>query len=96
MESLPLVLRTLWCGAMVWSLVSLAVFRSSAGHGPDAVGQEVAGFVGPLLLALVLGGVMFYLDREPSAALLRWGNAMWATLLVGTVEMLLYCAVVVR
>ncbi len=97
MESLPIVLRALWCVAMAWSVVSLVVFRSSAGHGPDMVGQEVAGFVWPLVVALVIGGVMFFVDRGGDAqTLLWWGNAVWATLVVGAVEVLVYCTVIVR
>ncbi len=47
-------LAVAWVGAVLWSVLSLALYRSSAGHGPDMVGEEVSQFLLPLVVATLL------------------------------------------
>jgi hypothetical protein len=42
----------LWLGLVVWAILHLVFYRSSAPHGPDMVGEEVSGFLVPLLISL--------------------------------------------
>lgn len=83
--------------AIAWSLGSLIVFRSAELHGPDMVGQEVSGFVVPLMIALVIAGVSFFVLRgSPSHKPTWWNNTPFATIVIGAAEVFLYCTVVVR
>ena len=60
-------LATAWAGAVLWSVLSLALFRSTAGHGPDMVASEAAGFLFPLLFAFALSlGFADVHKRQPS------------------------------
>ena len=53
-KNVHLWLATAWAGAVLWSILSLALYRAPYSHGLDMVGQEVSRFVIPLILAAAL------------------------------------------
>lgn len=97
MVRLPAWLPILWSIAIAWSLVSLIAYRSSEYHGPDMVGQEVSGFILPLLIALGIGIVVLFgsrtRDLHPTT---RWASAPLATIAIGICEVLVYCTFIMR
>lgn len=53
-----------WLLPLVLGVLSLLIYRSGATHGPDMVGDEVAHFLIPMLIALLLAIVVLFL-RDP-------------------------------
>ncbi len=90
-------LPILWAIAIIRSIVSLVAFRSSELHGPDSVGQEVAGFVLPLIVAFVIGVAIFVTFRDGnSREMVPWVRALLATLVIGVCEVFIYCTFIMR
>src|SRR5262245_16400304 len=79
-----------WAAAVGWSFLSLALFRSHERHGPDMVGAEIAGFVLPLLVALILSVALMIGERK------RGGILILNTLVLLFFEVICYFAFVIR
>jgi hypothetical protein len=61
------------------------------------VSQEVASFAAPLVFALAITGVSYFIARSGTSHKPRWWRATpLATVIIGAVEVLLYCTVIVR
>lgn len=93
-KQVRLALTVAWAGAVLWSVLSLALFRSSAGHGPDMVGEEVSRFLLPLAVATVLslGVANAHHPRSsfPGFSLLA------TTAAITLIEVAVYCLAIVR
>lgn len=87
------ILFIIWVLLSVWSLASLLFFRSSAGHGPDMVGEEVFGFALPLVIALIVAVGMLF--GTPVFQLPTW-SAIAATVTLAIIEVIIYSLFVVR
>ncbi len=86
-------LKVAWTLLIVWSLISLVLFRSTAGHGPDVVGEEMSRFLVPLVAALAVATV--YCFSTPRRRRSRW-SPVFATVAIVVAEIVVYCALVMR
>lgn len=88
------ILKFAWLIAAGASLLSLLFFRSSAGHGPDNVGQELMGFISPLLVAFVASLGLAFLEAKDAEDAGVLGFKDWqvvcGTIGVGAVEGIVY------
>ena len=89
---LALGLLISWTVLIIWSFASLAFYRSSAGHGPDMVGDEVFHFALPLVLALFVAIAACF--AQPLFRLPKW-LALVATITLAIIEVIVYSAFVV-
>jgi len=82
----------IWTGLVIWSLVSLFFYRSSAIHGPDVVGEEVFYFALPLVLALVVSIVASF--KQPLLQLPKWA-VLALTFALAILEVAIYSVFVI-
>ena len=81
-----------WLALATFSLATLILYRSSAGHGPDIVAQEVVAFFLPCLAALAASLVLPIVAPEyPNA----WGYSI-GTFLLGIFEVIVYTNLIMR
>ncbi|WP_417389466.1 hypothetical protein [Gimesia sp.] len=91
---LPLTLLIILC---VWSITSLVIYRSDAGHGPDIVGEEVSRFAVPLVLALMASFCHLVVAlRVMKQAITTALFPLFAVLVLAAIEVGIYIAVIVR
>jgi hypothetical protein len=84
-------------GFCLWSILSLVLYRSNAGHGPDMVGEEVLRFVLPLLLAAVTSVVHLVMVRSAIKRMtLQAFLPLLAVVILAGVEIGIYSAYIVR
>ena len=83
-----------WVGAVLWNVLSLALFRSSEGHGPDMVGQEVSRFLLPLAIATLLS-LGFAAAQNPQSSFPRFG-LLAMTAAITFIEILVYLGAIMR
>ena len=79
---------------LLWSFLSLLLFRSSADHGPDIVGQEVFNFTLPALLAVISAIVFAIVLKKPAAFSKRCAHSFVIMVAYG-VEVLVYSTLIV-
>ncbi len=53
-----------WLATLLWGIASLLLYRSDAQHGPDIVGEEVAHFLIPIVVSLLMAMGMVFLPGE--------------------------------
>ena len=84
-------------GLCLWSMASLAFYRSDAGHGPDMVGEEVLGFALPLLLALIVSVAYAIMGNlQMKSATRQAVLPVWTVLALAAVEIGIYSIIIVR
>lgn len=93
-RTFPLLVIT---GLCLWSMASLAFYRSDAGHGPDMAGEEVFGFALPLLLALIVSVAHAIMGKLQMKSTTRQAILpVLAVLALATLEIGLYSVIIVR
>ena len=85
-------LHHLWLATLAASVVTMLFYRSSAPHGPDAVGFEVMAFGFLLMVAFGMSLVVYWDGPPPYSILFR--RAPLVTVVVGIVEVFGYFAVI--
>ena len=87
-------LAVAWACALLWSVLSLFLFRSSARHGPDAVGEEVFRFLLPLAVATLVS-LGFANAHNLQSSFPRF-SLLAATVVFIFIEIVIYSLVIVR
>ncbi|MEX2288242.1 MAG: hypothetical protein WD648_14200 [Planctomycetaceae bacterium] len=87
----------LWLIALGWGWASLLLYRSTSGHGPDMVADEVFAFMLPIVISLGIAiGLLFTQGPLPEPFQSRKYAPLLISIVIGAGAVAIYSALIVR